>query len=407
MERRGLALPLLIGGATTSKQHTAVKIAPAYGEATIHVADASRAVQIVAGLQGESSRRELERKNRESQELLRSLHGEKAARPLLSYPEARANRPRIEWRAEDIATPGFFGRRVLRKVPLAELARYIDWTFFFSAWELKGRFPGILEHPGHGAAARELFAHASALLAEIAERGLLEAHGVYGFWPAAADGDDIVLFTDASRSAERTRFPMLRQQRSRGDRSPSRCLADFVAPLETGLPDSIGAFAVTAGIGADELSDRFEREADDYRAIMTKALADRLAEAFAEYLHERARRDWGYGQGEDLDNQALIEERYRGIRPAFGYPACPDHSEKRRLFDLLGAEEVGLRLTESCAMLPAASVSGIYLAHPRARYFNVGRIGRDQVASYADRKRLPLAEVEGWLRPNLGYEPDA
>ena len=407
MERRGLAIPLLIGGATTSKQHTAVRIAPVYSEATIHVADASRAVRTVASLLDEDARRELERKNRESQQMLRSLHAEKAARPLLPYQEALANRPKIEWRAEDIAAPSFLGRRVLRKVPLAELAKYIDWTFFFSAWELKGRFPGILEHPKHGAAARELFAHASALLAEIAEQGLLEANGVYGFWPAAADGDDIVLFNDASRSAELTRFPMLRQQRIRDERTPSRCLADFVAPLETGLPDSIGAFAVTAGIGADELVDRYEREADDYRAIMTKALADRLAEAFAESLHARARRDWGYGAGENLDNQALIEEKYRGIRPAFGYPACPDHSEKQRLFELLGAQEVGLRLTESCAMLPAASVSGIYLAHPRARYFNVGPIDREQVASYAGRKKLPVAEVEGWLRPNLGYDPEA
>jgi 5-methyltetrahydrofolate--homocysteine methyltransferase len=407
MERRGLAIPLLIGGATTSKQHTAVRIAPVYSEATIHVADASRAVRTVASLLDEDARRELERKNRESQQMLRSLHAEKAARPLLPYQEALANRPKIEWRAEDIATPSFFGRRALRKVPLAELAKYIDWTFFFSAWELKGRVPGILEHPKHGAAARELFAHASALLAEIADQGLLEAHGVYGFWPAAADGDDIVLFTDGSRSAELTRFPMLRQQKTRDDRTPSRCLADFVAPLETGLPDWVGAFAVTAGIGADELVDRYEREADDYRAIMTKALADRLAEAFAESLHARARRDWGYGAGENLDNQALIEEKYRGIRPAFGYPACPDHSEKQRLFELLGAQEVGLRLTESCAMLPAASVSGIYLAHPRARYFNVGPIDREQVASYAGRKKLPVAEVEGWLRPNLGYDPEA
>jgi len=407
MERRELDLPLLIGGATTSKQHTAVKIAPAYGEATVHVTDASRAVRTVASLLDADSRRDFERKNRESQELLRSLHGEKSARPLLPYPEARANRPKIEWRAEDIATPAFLRRRVLREVPLAELAKYIDWTFFFSAWELKGKFPRILEHPKHGDAARELFAHASELLAKIIDEDLLEAQGVYGFWPAAADADDIVLYTDASRSAEATRFPMLRQQRSRDDRIPSRCLADFVAPVETGLEDSIGAFAVTAGIGAAELASRYERDGDDYHAIMTKALADRLAEAFAEYLHRRARKDWGYGADEALDNQALIEEKYRGIRPAFGYPACPDHSEKQRLFELLGAHQVGLRLTESCAMIPAASVSGIYLAHPRARYFNVGPVARDQVAAYAARKKLSVAEVEAWLKPNLGYDPEA
>ena len=296
---------------------------------------------------------------------------------------------------------------MLREVPLAELAKYIDWTFFFSAWEMKGRFPGILEHPKHGEAAQELFANASDLLAKIIDGDLLKAEGVYGFWPAAADADDIVLYADASRAAERVRFPMLRQQRARDDRSPSRCLADFVAPAGTGLPDSIGAFAVTAGIGAAELAKRYEREGDDYHAIMTKALADRLAEAFAEYLHHRARKDWGYGADENLDNEALIAEKYRGIRPAFGYPACPDHSEKLKLFDLLGAHEVGLSLTETCAMAPAASVSGIYLAHPRARYFNVGPIDRDQVASYAARKERPLAEVEGWLRPNLGYDPDA
>jgi 5-methyltetrahydrofolate--homocysteine methyltransferase len=407
MERRGLDLPLLIGGATTSRQHTAVRIAPAYHQSTVHVTDASRAVSTVASLLDLDSRPVFERKNRERQELLRSLHDEKSSRPLLPYQAALANRPKIAWRAEDIATPGFLGRRVLQEVPLAELASYIDWTFFFSAWEMKGKFPGILEHPKHGEAARELFASASDLLAKIVDEDLLRAQGVYGFWPAASDADDIVLYTDPSRSAELARFPMLRQQRARDDRSPSRCLADFVAPAETGLPDSIGAFAVTAGIGAAELANRYEREGDDYHAIMTKALADRLAEAFAEYLHQRARKDWGYGADESLENQALIAEKYRGIRPAFGYPACPDHSEKFGLFDLLGAHEVGLSLTESCAMIPAASVSGIYLAHPRARHFNVGPVDRDQRACYAARKRRPVAEVEGWLRPNLGYDPEA
>ncbi len=407
MERRELDLPLLIGGATTSRQHTAVRIAPAYRESTVHVADASRAVRTVASLLDSDSRRDFERKNRDAQERLRSLHAEKEAKPLLSYPDAVANRAKTEWRAEDIATPGFLGRRVLSEVSLAELAKYIDWTFFFTAWEMKGKFPAILEHPKRGEAARELFAHARALLEKIVEENLLRARGVYGFWPAAADGDDLVLYTDESRSEERTRFPMLRQQRVRDDRDPSRCLADFVAPVETGLPDSIGAFAVTAGIGAAELADRYEREGDDYHAIMTKALADRLAEAFAEFLHQQARRDWGYGADEDFDNQALIAEQYRGIRPAFGYPACPDHSEKRRLFDLLGAEEVGLGLTETCVMVPAASVSGIYLAHPRGRYFNLGPIDRDQIASYAARKGMSAAEVEAWLRPNLRYDPDA
>ncbi len=406
MERRGLDLPLLIGGATTSRQHTAVRIAPAYHEATVHVVDASRAVGTVATLLDADSRREFDQKNRQAQELLRSLHGERGKKPLLPYQEALANRTQIEWRGEDIAEPGFLGRRLLREVSLAELASYIDWTFFFSAWELKGRFPRILEHPKHGEAARELFAHAQDLLAKIIDQDLLRAQGVYGFWPAASEADDIVLYSDASRSAELLRFPMLRQQRARDAGGPSRCLADFVAPAETGLPDSIGAFAVTAGIGANELADRYERDGDDYHSIMTKALADRLAEAFAEYLHQRARRDWGYGAAEDLDGEALIAEKYRGIRPAFGYPACPDHSEKLRLFDLLGAEETGIHLTESCAMLPAASVSGIYLAHPQARYFNVGPVDREQVACYAERKGRPLAEVEAWLRPNLAYDPE-
>jgi 5-methyltetrahydrofolate--homocysteine methyltransferase len=407
MERRGLDLPLLIGGATTSRQHTAVRIAPAYHQSTVHVTDASRAVSTVASLLDPDSRPDFERKNRERQELLRSLHEEKGSKPLRSYPSALANRTVIEWNAEDIATPAFLGRRVLQEVSLEELSKYIDWTFFFSAWEMKGKFPGILEHPDHGEAARELFANASDLLAQIIDEDLIRASGVYGFWPAASDADDIVLYADESRSAELARFPMLRQQRARDEGSPSRCLADFVAPAETGLRDSIGAFAVTAGIGAAELADRYERDGDDYRAIMTKALADRLAEAFAEYLHQRARQDWGYGADEKLDNQALIAEKYRGIRPAFGYPACPDHSEKLRLFDLLGAHEIGMSLTESCAMFPAASVSGIYLAHPEARYFNVGPIDREQITSYAARKKRPVAEVEGWLRPNLAYDPEA
>jgi 5-methyltetrahydrofolate--homocysteine methyltransferase len=407
MERRGLDLPLLIGGATTSRQHTAVRIAPAYHQSTVHVTDASRAVSTVAGLLDPDSRPDFERKNRERQELLRSLHEEKSSKPLRSYQSALAKRTAIEWRAEEIATPAFLGRRLLQEVSLEELSKYIDWTFFFTAWEMKGKFPGILEHPEHGEAARELFANASDLLAKIIDEDLIRAAGVYGFWPAASDADDIVLYADESRSAELARFPMLRQQRARDEGSPSRCLADFVAPAETGLPDSIGAFAVTAGIGAAELADRYERDGDDYHAIMTKALADRLAEAFAEYLHQRARQDWGYGADEKLDNQALIAEKYRGIRPAFGYPACPDHSEKIRLFDLLGAQELGISLTESCAMFPAASVSGIYLAHPKARYFNVGPVDREQIASYAARKKRPVAEVEGWLRPNLAYDPEA
>ena len=405
MERRGLELPLLIGGATTSRQHTAVKIAPQYSGPTVHVLDASRAVGVVSSLLDPGRRAELDRENRELQERLRGVYAGGGEKPLLPLATARERRTPIAWRPQDVARPEFLGRRTLDDVPLDELARYIDWTFFFAAWELKGRYPKILEHPRYGEAARELHANALELLREITAHGWLRARGVYGFWPAASEGDDVVLYTDEGRSHELVRFNMLRQQRDDGTGGPCRSLADFVAPRASGLDDHLGAFAVTAGIGADELVARFQREHDDYDAILVKALADRLAEAFAEWLHQRVRREWGYGGDERLTNEDLIEEKYRGIRPAFGYPACPDHTEKRKLFELLGAEEAGIRLTESFAMWPAASVSGIYLAHPEARYFTVGRIGPDQAADYAARKGMSLAEVERWLAPNLGYEP--
>ena len=403
MERRELGLPLLIGGATTSRQHTAVKIAPSYSRETVHVLDASRAVGVVAQLLDEEARAELDRSNRENQERLRAVHAGKGAQALLPFEEARARGPRIEWRAEDVATPCFRGRRVIEELPLETLVDYIDWTFFFTAWELKGRYPRIFEHPRYGAEARELFENGQGLLRRIIDEKLLTARGVYGFWPAASDGEDLVLYTDDARGTELLRFPMLRQQRVRNQDSPLHCLADFVAPADAGLRDHVGAFAVTAGIGAAELAARFEADHDDYQAILVKALADRLAEAFAEYLHERARIDWGV-EPEKLDNEALIDEKYRGIRPAFGYPACPDHTEKGKLFDLLGAGEIGMDLTESFAMTPAASVSGIYLGHPKARYFNVGPIGRDQLADYAARKGMAVEELERWLAPNLSHE---
>jgi 5-methyltetrahydrofolate--homocysteine methyltransferase len=288
-------------------------------------------------------------------------------------------------------------------VPLGELVPFIDWTFFFAAWQIKGRFPAVLDHPAHGAAARELYEEGRTLLAEIVADRSLTARGAYGFWPAAGDGEDIVLFEDASRRVEKARFPMLRQQEEVPDRGPNRSLADLVAPQSSGASDYVGAFAVTAGLGADDLVARYQQEHDDYRAIMVKALADRLAEAFAEYLHAQARRDWGYGLQEHLDAEELRAEKYRGIRPAFGYPACPDHSEKRRLFSLLDACSVGITLTETCAMSPAASVSGLYFSNPAARYFSVGRVGRDQVEDYARRKGMDVAEVERWLGPNLAY----
>jgi 5-methyltetrahydrofolate--homocysteine methyltransferase len=400
MERRGIDLPLLIGGATTSKQHTAVRIAPEYANPTVHVIDASRVVGVVSDLLDPERRTKLDRQNREDQQRLREQHAERDRRPILPYEEARANRTPIVWHQRDLATPAFTGTRVV-DAPLQTLRPYIDWTFFFTAWELKGRFPAILDHPAHGAAARELYENANELLDQLVAGGRISARGVYGFWPANADGDDLVLQAGAGG----VRFHMLRQQADHGDGRPNRSLADYVAPAEAGLADHVGAFVVTAGIGVDEVVAEFEADHDDYRAIMVKALADRLAEAFAEHLHEVARREW-YETGPKMPNEELIAERYRGIRPAFGYPSCPDHSEKRTLFDLLDAASLGMDLTESCAMLPAASVSGLYFGHPAARYFNVGRIGRDQVEDCARRKGIEVAEAERWLRPNLAYDPD-
>ena len=388
MERRGLSLPLLIGGATTSKQHTAVKIAPQYSQPVVHVLDASRVTAVVSALLDPARRETLDAENRELQHRMRELHAERDRKPLLPVAEARANPEDIAF--DELEAPAFTGVRVVE--PSLEAIRpYIDWQFFFHTWELKGRYPAILAQP----VAKELFDDAQELLDEIVRDGLLNARGVYGFWPASSDGDDIVVQDDNG-----TRFCFLRQQSAYGDSRPNRCLADYVAPAG----DHVGAFAVTAGIGLEELSARFEADNDDYRSIMAKALADRLAEAFAEYLHEVARREW-YETGPQALPEQLTEESFRGIRPAFGYPACPDHSEKGKLFDLLGAEQVGITLTETYAMFPGASVSGIYLGHPQARYFSVGRVGRDQVEDYAARKGLPFAEVERWLRPNLAYEP--
>jgi 5-methyltetrahydrofolate--homocysteine methyltransferase len=405
MERLGMRLPLLIGGATTSKPHTAVKISPEYGQPVVHVVDASRAVDVVANLLSPSQRPAFIRANHAEQERVREQYGTVRRRPLLAWAEAKANRPRLDWRPDVVATPSFTGARVLDDVRLEAVIPYIDWTFFFSAWELKGRFPAILEHPQYGAAARELYTHAQALLDQIVRERLLTLRGVYGFWQANTIDEDIVVREPGAGSPEPIIFNMLRQQEAIGDDRPNRSLADFIAPVETGITDYVGAFAVTAGIGANDLVARYESDHDDYHAIMVKALADRLAEAFAEYLHARARKDWGYGAREQLSNDDLIHERYRGIRPAFGYPACPDHSEKTKLFALLGADRAGIALTESYAMMPAASVSGLYFAHPHAKYFTVGRIGRDQLEDYAKRKGMDVADAERWLASNLAYEP--
>jgi 5-methyltetrahydrofolate--homocysteine methyltransferase len=438
MDRQGYKLPLLIGGATTSRAHTAIKIAPAYKHEVIHVLDASRVAGVVSTLLNKEQKAELVAKTRAEQEQLRRQHGSIRAMTVLPLADVRKRRARIDWAKAVIPVPGFQGLRVLSSSPrstphpglaslarpspargegdrssgqdarttsLEEIAKYIDWSPFFSAWELSGKYPEILSRADVGAVARELFDDAQKLLGRIIREKLLTARGVYGFYPANARGDDIEVYADDSRKSVLTTFHTLRQQTAKPPQvadQPHYSLADFVAPKESGRADYLGVFAVTTGHGLDELVQQFKRDNDDHSAIMAEALADRLVEAFAEMLHKKAREEWGYGAGENLNLDELLRERYRGIRPAPGYPACPDHTEKRVLFDLLHAEEnAGMRLTESCAMLPASSVSGWYLSHPDARYFSVAKIGKDQVADYAQRKGIPFAEAEKWLGPNL------
>jgi 5-methyltetrahydrofolate--homocysteine methyltransferase len=404
MERRGLELPLLIGGATTTGKHTAVKIAPGYSQATLYVKDASRAVQVVSSLLNPRQAAGLLDENRTRQEKIRAEHAAGAPPDLVSIEVARASAARTDWYPSLIAEPSFYGLRTVDDIDLATLIAYIDWTPFFHVWELKGAYPSILDSPEVGAAAKEVFGSAQDALARIVADGSLLPRAVYGFFPANSQGDDIVVYTDSERRGELARFHMLRQQRRQSEGRPYLSLSDFVAPVDSGLVDAVGGFVVTAGHGVDEIVARVERDHDDFGAIMTKALADRLAEALAEMLHERARRDCGFGAEERLSPADLIKGDYRGIRPAPGYPACPDHSEKVTLFDLLEAEErTGVSLSETCAMLPAASVSGLYFNHPEARYFSVGQIGEDQVEDYARRKGMTKAEVERWLSPNLGY----
>ncbi len=405
MKRRGLQTPLLIGGATTSAKHTAVKIAPQYDHEVIHVLDASRSAGVVEKLCNREVRLVLDRENRELQAQLVASYEARQAK-LIPYSEALNRRFQTDWSQVDIRRPSFIGTKVLRDYPLEKIAAYIDWSPFFMAWELKGKYPQIFSDATYGAEARDLFHHAQQMLQSIIAKNSIHAHAVYGFWPAASVGDDIQLYSDESQSTEAARFQCLRQQLERKGQSDYRSLADYIAPKESGRTDYLGAFVVTAGDGAEELAKSYETQGDDYSAIMVKALADRLAEAFAELLHRQARTDLQYGQGESLSITQLIDEEYRGIRPAPGYPACPDHTEKGTLFNLLGASEAtGVKLTESYAMWPAASVSGFYFAHPDAKYFAVDRITYDQVQSYAKRKHMAVSEVERWLAPNLGYEP--
>jgi 5-methyltetrahydrofolate--homocysteine methyltransferase len=407
MEREGFKTPLLIGGATTSKAHTSVKIAPYYSSPVVHVIDASRAVGVVTQLVSKDLMESFARKNRDEQEALRKAHAaSQITRKLLTLEEARKRRTPIQWRLEDISQPEFIGVKQLKNFPLEKIVPFIDWSPFFHTWELRGRYPAIFEDPKIGPKAKEVFDDAQKLLQQIVGQRLLTAAAVYGFFPANAVADDLELYADAERTRVLTRLHTLRQQVEKNSGEFNHALADFIAPKETGLPDHIGLFAVTAGHGLEALCAEFEKDHDDYRSIMSKALADRLAEAFAECLHKQVREEWGYGKAETLSNEELIKEKYRGIRPAPGYPACPDHTEKFLIWDVLKAEEKArIKLTESAAMWPGASVSGVYYAHPESKYFAVGKIDKDQVEDYAKRKEQSVEWVEKWLSPNLNYEP--
>jgi 5-methyltetrahydrofolate--homocysteine methyltransferase len=409
MEREGFDLPLLIGGATTSRVHTAVKISPNYHRSqAIYVTDASRAVGVVSSLMSPEERPKAIAGVREEYTRMAESHARgRAEKARTSIADARANALALDWKDYAPPKPSFLGTRTFRGYDLAELARYVDWTPFFQAWELKGQYPRILQDDKYGEAARHLLDDAEAMLKQLIAEKWLKANAVVGFWPANSIGDDIELYIDDSRTKVLARLHTLRQQMAREGDKANLALADFVAPKDSGVADYIGGFAVTAGIGEEDVARRFERANDDYSKIMVKALADRLAEAFAEALHEKVRRElWAYAPDEKLSNEQLIAEDYAGIRPAPGYPAQPDHTEKRTLFKLLDAEKVaGLKLTESCAMWPAAAVSGLYFSHPESRYFGVGKIGRDQVQDYAARKGWTLEEAERWLGPILNYDP--
>jgi 5-methyltetrahydrofolate--homocysteine methyltransferase len=405
MERGKFEIPLLIGGATTSSKHTSVRIAPAYHGPVVHVKDASRSVGVVERLTREDQREDFVVEVRKTQAVERESFAKRRARKLVPYSEACKRKFAIDWATSEIATPAFSGVKVLKEVPLDQLVSYIDWSPFFMAWELAGKYPFILKDKVVGEQAQKLFDDATKLLDKLVSDRLIQAHAVYGFFPANSDGDDVIVWTDESRTQERCRFHFLRQQWEREEQKHFRCLADYIAPLDDGRVDWLGAFALTGGCGAEELALSFKNGGDDYNDIMTKALADRLAEAFAEMLHERVRREWRYGLNESLSKEELIQEKYQGIRPAAGYPSCPDHTEKGTLWELLDAENnTGVRLTESFAMWPAAAVSGLYFAHPQASYFAVDMLTRDQIEAYAVRKKTTRSEAERWLSPNLGYD---
>ena len=408
MQRLGFDLPLLIGGATTSRAHTAVKIAPSYTHPVIHVLDASRSVGVVNSLLNPEQKKDFAEKTRVEYDRLREEHaGRGREKKMLTLEEARAKKTPVDWATARIDTPGFLGKRIIDDQPLEELVPFIDWSPFFHTWELRGRFPGIFDDPYVGTQAKELYDDARRLLDQIVEGRLLQARAVHGFYPANAVGDDIELYTNEDRTEVLTTLHHLRQQQQKPAGQCNQSLADFIAPKTSGRADYLGAFAVTTGHGTDELVAKFQAEHDDYNKIMTQALADRLAEAFAEFLHHKARIEWGYGQEETaLSKEDLIREKYRGIRPAPGYPACPDHTEKPTLFRLMNVEKTaGITLTESCAMHPASSVSGWYFGHPDSKYFAVGKLERDQVVDYAARKGSPLTVMERWLAPYLNYDP--
>ena len=407
MQRQNYHLPLLIGGATTSKAHTAVKIAPNYNHPVVHVLDASRSVPVAGSLLTKDANVKAaytDSINKEY-ELLREQHEKKKGfKKIISIEEARKNKLKLEFNQETIVKPSLLTKKKLENFPIAELIPYIDWTPFFSTWELAGKYPKIFEDKLVGFEAKKLFDDAQGMLKKIVEEQWLTARAVVGFWPANSNGDDIELYENENRERVLSTLFSLRQQGKKAANTPNLALSDFIAPKSSGVNDYIGAFAVTAGIGIEEHVKRFEEDHDDYNSIMIKALADRLAEAFAEKLHHIVRTDyWGYAKDEQLDNESLIREKYRGIRPAAGYPACPDHSEKQTIFELLQAEDIGITLTESFAMLPTAAVSGLYFAHPKSKYFGLGKVEKDQMSDYASRKGKSLEGVEKWLRPNLNY----